>query len=144
MSSAFTPPWQKHRIDHQGYVPEIWAGLLLTSIYLIQTDPLMDYIGNRLEFVLDLMLAAGSGICLFAACLGTRWFFPCTPKRIPYTLHMVGLPLIIITLAAYTFASSLNPNLVLVTLGGALGLCLEIASVRMVIEISGELKEGSP
>lgn len=138
--SALTQPHQGYRIDHQGYAPEIWAGLLITSLYLIQAEPLMVTIGDRLEFALDALLALGSAICLLAAMTGTRWFFPNTPKRCSYRAQLIGLPLIIATLAWYTYAAADAPNLILVALGGGLGLCLEIASVRMVVDIVDDLR----
>ena len=140
--SALTRPEQGYRIDHQGYAPEIWIGLLITALYLLQTQPVMVTIGDRLEFTLDGLLALGSGICVLGACLGTHWFFPKVPERISYLMHLVGLPLIVATLAWYTYASSSAPNLVLVALGGGLGLCLEIGSVRMIVEIVEDLREG--
>lgn len=143
MSIILTPPDQGRRIDHQGYAPEIWIGLLLTGLYLLQSPPIIDSISNTLEYVLDGMLIAGSGICTTAAMLGTRWFFPRVRKRTSYLMHLIGLPLIIITLAWYTYAISAAPNLILVALGGGLGLCIEIASVRMIIEIAEDLREPS-
>lgn len=143
MSIILTPPDQGRRIDHQGYAPEIWIGLLLTGLYLLQSPPIIDSISNTLEYVLDGMLIAGSGICVAAAMIGTRWFFPGIRKRVPYLMHLAGLPLIIITLAWYTYAISAAPNLILVALGGGLGLCIEIASVRMIIEIAEDLREPS-
>lgn len=140
--STLTTPDQGHRIDHQGYAPEIWIGLLITSLYLLQTDPVIVSIADRLEFALDALLALGTGVCTLAAFLGTRWFFPSVPKRIPYRMHLVGLPTIIVALAWYTFAAAGNPNLVLVALGGALGLCIEIGSVRMIVDIADELRDG--
>lgn len=144
MSAALTRPEQHPRIDHQGYAPEIWAGLLITALYLLQSEPVMLSIADRLEFGLDSLLAVGSGICLLAAMLGTRFFFPRVPKRTSYLMHLVGLPLIVLALAWYTYAAADAPNLVLVALGGGLGLCLEIASVRMAIEIAEELRDGGP
>ena len=142
MSAALTRPEQGHRIDHQGYAPEIWAGLLITALYLLQANPLVVSISDRLEFALDGLLAVGSGICLLAAMLGTRFFFPRVRKRTSYLMHLVGLPLIILALAWYTYAAADAPNLILVALGGGLGLCLEIASVRMVVDIAEEIRDG--
>jgi len=89
------------------------------------------------------MLMLGSGICVAATMLGTRWFFPRVRKRTSYLMHLIGLPLIIITLAWHTYAISEAPNLILVALGGGLDLCIEIASVRMIIEIAEDLREPS-
>ena len=141
--SALTKPDHGYRIDHQGYAPEIWAGLMITALYLLQTEPLMVTIADRLEFALDLVLAVGAGISLLAGMLGTRFFFPRVSKRICYRLHLVGLPLIIAALAWYTYASAAAPNLILVALGGGLGLCLEIGSVRMLVEITDDLLDAS-
>lgn len=140
--STLTTPDQGHRLDHQGYAPEIWIGLFITALYLLQTDPLMISITDRLEFALDGLLAVGTGICTLAAFLGTRWFFPSVPKRTSYRMQLVGLPLIVLTLAWYTYAASTAPNLILVALGGGLGLCIEIGSVRMIVDIADYLKDG--
>lgn len=141
---ALTQPHQEPRIDHQGYAPEIWAGLLLTSLYLLQTGPILGGISDRLETTLEIIMSAGSAICVFGAALGTRWFFPRCAKRCSYTLQLIGLPLIILSMAWYTYANASTPSLALVALGGGLGMCIEIASVRMVVEIAEELKEGVP
>lgn len=144
MSITLTQPEQGHRVDHQGYAPEIWAGLLITALYLLQFKPIMETISDGLEFFLNILLALGSGICLVAAMLGTRWFFPRCRKRCSYSLHLIGLPLIILSMAWYTYASASAPSLILVALGGGLGLCIEIASVRMFVEITQELSEDEP
>lgn len=138
--STLTTPDQGHRIDHQGYAPEIWIGLFITALYLLQTEPVMVSIADRLEFALDALLAVGTGISVLASFLGTRWFFPKVPKRTSYKMHLVGLPIIVIALAWYTYASTLSPNLILVALGGGLGLCVEIGTVRMIVDIADDLR----
>lgn len=140
--SALTTPNQGHRLDHQGYAPEIWIGLFITALYLLQTEPVMVTIMDELEFALDALMAVGAGICTLAAFLGTRWFFPRVPKRTPYIMQLVGLPIIVLSLAWYTYASATAPNLVLVALGGGLGLCIEIGSVRMIVDIADDLRDG--
>lgn len=139
--SALTRPEQGHRIDHHGYAPEIWAGLLLTALYLMQAGPILGGIGDRLEYGLEALLALGSVICLIGAATGTRWFLPRCAKRCSYRFHLVGLPLIIASMAWYTYANASSASLALVALGGGLGLCIEIASVRMLIEIAEDLRD---
>lgn len=142
--NALTQPGQEPRVDHQGYAPEIWAGLLLTALYLLQAGPILGGIEDRLERILEVVLAVGSTICLVGAALGTRWFFPRCTRRCSYTLHLIGLPLIVVSMAWYTYANAQASSLALVALGGGLGLCIEIASVRMAIEIAEEMREGPP
>ena len=142
--SALTRPEQGHRYDHQGYAPEIWIGLLLTALYLMQSAPLLSSITDRLEFALEAVLAVGCAICIVGSALGSRWFFPSATKRLSYRFVQAGLPLIVVALAWYTYAAAAEPSLVVVTLGGALGLCIEIASVRMFIDITEELRDGVP
>ena len=141
--SALTRPEHGHRLDHQGYAPEIWAGLLISALYLLQSKPMVVNIADGLEFALDGLLAAGSGISLLAGLLGTRLFFPRVSKRTCYRMHLVGLPLIVLALAWYTYAAADQPSLLLLALGGGLGLCIEIGSVRMLIDIAEELR-GDP
>ena len=140
--STLTTPEQGHRIDHQGYTPEIWIGLFITAVYLLQTEPLIVTIGDTLEVALDALLALGTGICTLAAALGTRWFFPKVPKNISYRIHLIGLPIIILALAWYTYASTAEPDLVLIARGGALGLCIEIGSIRMIVDIADYFRNG--
>lgn len=138
--SSLTTPAHGHRIDHQGYAPEIWIGLFFTALYLLQTEPVMVTIADKLEFALDALMAVGTGICTLAAFLGTRWFYPKVSKRTCYRMHLVGLPIIVLALAWYTFASAEYPNLAVVVLGGGLGLCVEIGTVRMIVDIADELR----
>ena len=140
--SALTRPEQGHRIDHHGYAPEIWVGLLLTALFLMQAGPILGGVSDRLELILEVILAVGAGISLIGAMTGTRWFFPKCPKRCSYRFHLVGLPMIILALAWYTYANASSSSLALVALGGGLGLCIEIASVRMLIEVADELRDG--
>lgn len=142
--SALTRPEEHPRIDHQGYAPEIWIGLLLTALYLMQAGPVLSSLSMMMEFVIEAVLALGCAISILGSALGTRWFFPKVTKRQAYRLHLVGLPLIVIALAWYTYAAAYVPSLLVVTLGGALGLCIEIASVRMFVEIAQELREDEP
>lgn len=142
--SALTRPDQGHRIDHQGYAPEIWVGLLLTALYLMQATPLLSSITDWLEFTLEAVLAVGCGLCIIGSAIGTRWCLPEAPKRVSYRFVQAGLPLIVIALAWYTYAAATEPSLLVVTLGGALGLCIEIGSVRMFIDLTEELKDGGP
>jgi hypothetical protein len=144
MSAALTRPEQGHRLDHQGYAPEMWIGLLLTALYLMQSTPLLSSITDWLEFSLEALLALGCALCIAGSALGTRWCLPGTPKRTSYRLVQAGLPLIVVALAWYTYAAASQPSLLVVTLGGALGLCIEIASVRMLIDVTQELKAGRP
>lgn len=144
MSIALTRPEQGYRVDHQGYAPEIWIGLLLTALYLIQATPLLSSITDWLELTLEVLLAVGCALCIAGSAIGTRWCLPESPKRISYRFVQAGLPLIVIALAWYTYAAATEPSLLVVTLGGALGLCIEIGSVRMFIEITEELKDGGP
>lgn len=144
MSASLTRPEQGYRVDHQGYAPEIWIGLLFTALYLMQATPLLSSITDTLEFALEAVLALGCVLCITGSALGTRWCFPQAPKRISYRFVQAGLPLIVIALAWYTYAASTEPSLVVVTLGGALGLCIEIGSVRMFIDVTEGLKDGEP
>lgn len=139
--SALTRPEQGYRVDHQGYAPEIWVGLLVTALYLIQGEPVVAGITDWLEISLDAVLAFGSGLCLIGSALGTRWFLPKTPKRRSYRFHLVGLPMIIVALVWYSYAAATTGNLLLIALGGALGLCIEIGSVRMMIDIVEDLAD---
>lgn len=139
--SALTRPEQGHRIDHQGYAPELWAGLLLTALYLLQSDPFVVSIADRWEVALDVILAVGAAVSFLAGLLGTRWFFPGVAKRTCYRMHLVGLPLMIAALAGYTYAAAGQPNLLLVVLGGGLGLCIEIGTVRMLVDIAEDLRD---
>lgn len=136
--SALTRPEQGYRIDHQGYAPEIWIGLLLTSLYLLQSGPLLSSITDWLEVTLEVVLVIGCALCITGSALGTRWCLPKTPKQTSYRIVMAGLPLIVIALAFYTYAASAEPSLLVVALGGALGLCIEIGSVRMFIDLMAE------
>lgn len=143
MSVSLTRPSQGHRIDHQGYAPEIWAGMLLTALYLLQADPVVANINDTVEDALDVALGFGSLLCLVGAALGTRLILPRTPKRCSYYLHLIGLPVIIVSLAWYTYAAGTSDSLLAIALGGGLGLCIEIGSVRMMIDIVEDLGRGS-
>lgn len=136
--SVPTPPSAEYRIDHRGYVPEIWVGLLLSALYLAQAERVVSSISDSLELALDLLLAVGSALCLVGAALGTKWFFPKARRSISYGLQLLGLPMIIASLAWFTYAatdSSNSSSLLLSALGGGLGLCIEIASVRMFVDL---------
>lgn len=139
MSAALTRPEQGHRIDHQGYAPEIWIGLLLTALYLIQAGPLLSSIADWLEVFLEIALAVGCALCIIGSMLGTRWCLPGTPKQTSYRFVMAGLPFIALSLACYTYAASAEPSLIVVTLGGGMGLFLEIGTVRMFVDLMAEL-----
>ena len=93
--SVPTPPSAEYRIDHRGYVPEIWVGLLLSALYLAQAERVVSSISDSLELALDLLLAVGSALCLVGAALGTKWFFPKARRSISYGLQLLGLPMII-------------------------------------------------
>ena len=139
-----TPPSADYRIDHRGYVPEIWVGLLLSALYLAQAERVVPSISDSLELALDLLLALGSLLCLAGAALGTRWCFPRAGRSVSYGLQLLGLPMIIAALAWFTYASLDSDNtssLLLAALGGGLGLCIEIASVRMFVDLVTGIRE---
>lgn len=138
------PPSAMHRLDHRGYVPEIWVGLLLTALYLAQADRVVASLADPLELALDVMLAIGCVLCLVGAALGTKWFFPEAPRSVSYGLECLGLPMIIISLAWFTYAATDADNtssMLLAALGGGLGLCIEIASVRMFVDLVTGIRE---
>lgn len=139
---VLTPHDCEHRIDHRGYVPEIWVGLLLSALYLLQTDPILDGITDNLERVISSTMAVGSLACIAGASMGTRWFFPKARLAMCYGLQLLGLPLIILSLAWYAFAVSVDHDrLLLSVLGGGLGLCIEIASLRMFVDLVTATRE---
>jgi hypothetical protein len=139
--TVLTRPEQGYRVDHQSYAPEIWVGLFITALYLIQGEPIIGGITDWIEMTVNVLLALGSGLCLIGAALGSRWFMPETPKRRSYRFLQAGLPLIIISLAWFSYAAATSGQLVLIALGGALGLCIEIGSVRMMIDIVEDLSD---
>lgn len=139
--SLLTPPTADHRIDHRGYVPEIWVGLLLSALYLAQGDRVIVPIQDSVELALDWVLALGSGLCLAGTVVGTKLFFPRARRALSYGLQLAGLPLIIIALAWYTYAATDTTNLLLAALGGGLGLCIEIASIRMFVDLVAATRE---
>jgi len=130
-----------HRMDHRGYVPEIWAGLLLTALFLIQGDRVIAPIQDGLELAVNWVLAVGSSLCLVGSAVGTRLLLPRARLSTAYGLQMLGLPLIIVSLAWYTWAATDSGNLVLAALGGGLGLCIEIASLRMFVDLVSTTRE---
>ena len=141
MTTVPTPPSALHRLDHRGYVPEIWIGLLLTALYLAQGKRVMPALADGLELALDWMLAAGAALCLAGAAVGTRWFLPNARRSLSHGLQLAGLPLIIVSLAWFTYAATTPENLLLAALGGGLGLCIEIASVRMFVDLVATTRE---
>lgn len=140
-----TPPSAEHRIDHRGYVPEIWIGLLLTSLYLAQGERVIASLSGPIELALDWMLALGSGLCIAGAAVGTKFLFPRARRAFSYGLQLAGLPLIIIALAGFTYAATASAtdtnSLLLAALGGGLGLCIEIASLRMFVDLVTATRE---
>lgn len=127
------------RIDHQGYVPEIWTGLLVTALYMMQRGPIIETLNDRLEDVLSLTLFVGSLVCLVGVALGTKWFFRKASRKISYGLEVAGLPLIIIVMAWLTYASVDTSEFLLTALAGGLGLFIEIGCVRMMVDLIDEL-----
>ena len=123
------------RIDHQGYAPETWAGLLLTALYLIQAERVIGPINDGVEFFLYLITAIGSTLCLLGAAIGTRLFFPRARRSTSYGFQLLGLPLIIVSMAWFTYAAHDGYNLLMIALGGGLGLFIEVASVRMFVKL---------
>lgn len=129
------------RLDHQGYVPETWAGLLLTALYLIQGDRIIAPLNGNVELAVDILMALGAGLCLVGTAVGTRMFFPRARRSVSYGFQLLGLPMIIVALAWYTWAASDTSNLLLAVLGGGLGLAIEIASVRMFVLLVAATRE---
>jgi hypothetical protein len=123
------------RIDHQGFVPEIYAGLLLTSLYLMQIGPTIDNIGDDLEDVLALMLFVGAVVCLTGVALGTKLIFRRLKRRAGYIAQLFGLPLLIGALGWYTYASVSADQIVISALSGGLGLCIEIGLIRLFVDL---------
>ncbi len=123
------------RIDHQGFVPEIYAGLMLTALFLMQLGPSLDNINDLLEDWLSLSLFFGSVIGLAGVVLGTKLVFPRVRRRVSYIVGLFGIPLMIFPLAWYTYASVDVSDLLITALGGGLGLCIEIGLVRMFVDL---------
>lgn len=129
------------RIDHQGFVPEIFAGLLLTALYMMQLGPSMPNINNYLEDVLALTLFGGSFLGLIGVALGTKLVFRRLRRRVAYMVELVAVPLMVFTLAWYTYASVDAEDLLITALGGGLGLTIEIGLVRLFVDLVQDLNE---
>lgn len=127
------------RIDHQGFIPEIYAGLLITALYLMQVGPIIENLNDRVEDILVLTLFSGSLIGLVGIVLGTKWFFRRLRRKTAYVVQLCGIPLMIGSLALYTYTSVNADELLLTALGGGLGLCIEIGLIRLFVDIVQDL-----
>lgn len=127
------------RIDHQGFIPEIFSGLLLTALYLMQIGPSIPNLNNLLEDWLSLGLFVGSVLGLVGVALGTKWIFKNVRRRVSYICELIGLPLMIFSLAVYTYASVDSHALLMTALSGGLGLTIEIGCVRLLVDLVDEL-----
>ena len=127
------------RIDHQGYVPETWVGLLATALYMMQVGPMIPDVSDYIEDWLALILFAGSATCLVGVVLGTKWFFPQIRRRICYIIELVGLLMIVGALAWLTYATVDAQQLIVSALAGGLGVAIEIGCVRMFVDLIDEL-----
>lgn len=127
------------RIDHSGIVPEIYAGLFLTSLYLMQLGPTLFNLSDFVEDIINLLLFTGSVLALIGATLGTRLFWPHFPRKRSYYIQLCGIPMLILALAWYTYASVDTKDFVTTALGGGLGLCIEIGLVRLFINLVQDL-----
>ena len=127
------------RIDHQGFVPEIFAGLLLTALYMMQLGPSLGGINDYLEDVLSLVLFAGSFVGLVGVALGTKLVFRRVRRRVAYWIELFAIPMMIFSLAWYTYASFDPDSLLITALGGGLGLTIEIGLVRLFVDLVQDL-----
>lgn len=127
------------RIDHQGLVPEIYAGLMLTALFLMQLGPSITGLSDFVEDVLALLLFSGGFIGLVGVAIGTKWFFRKTRRKVAYAFQLFALPLMIFSLAWYTYASVDPSELLITALGGGLGLCIEIGLVRLLVDLVQDL-----
>lgn len=127
------------RIDHQGFVPEIFAGLLLTSLYMMQLGPNLTNINDWLEDVLALLLFGGSFLGLIGVALGTKLVLRSVRRRVAYWIELFAIPLMIFALAWYTYASVDADELLITALGGGLGLTIEIGLVRLFVDLVQDL-----
>lgn len=133
------------RIDHQGFVPEIFAGLLATAFWMMQYGPSIASISDYIEDWMALALFFGSVACLLGVVIGTkfsRMMLPHAGRRTAYVFQLVGLPPIIGTLGLLTYASVDPNNLVISALAGGLGLCVEIGCLRLFVDLIQELRDG--
>ena len=128
-----------YRIDHQGFVPEIWVGLFATSLYFMQVGPILPNVNDRLEAIMALSLFLGSLVCLAGVVLGTKWFFRRVRRKISYIIELCGLPFIIFSLGFLTYASVDADELLVTALAGALGLTIEIGCVRLFVDLIEDL-----
>lgn len=129
------------RIDHQGFVPEIFAGLMLTALYMMQLGPNIPNLDDYLEDVLALIMFIGSVVGLIGVALGTKLVFPHVVRRKAYWFELFAIPLMIIPLAAYTYASVDTNQLLITALSGGLGLTIEIGLVRLFVDLVQDLHE---
>lgn len=127
------------RIDHQGFVPEIFAGLMLTALFLMQLGPNLTNLNDRLEDVLALMLFFGSVTGLVGIALGTKLVFRKVHRRRAYWVELVAIPMMIIPLAWYTYVSVDTSQLLITALSGGLGLTIEIGLVRLFFDLVQDL-----
>lgn len=139
--TAVDTPKNCDRIDHQGFVPEIFAGLLLTALYMMQLGPSLTNINDSLEDWLALALFGGAATGLVGVALGTKLFFHRVRRRRAYWVELFAIPPMIFSLAWYTYASVDTQDLLITALGGGLGLCIEIGLVRLFVDLVQDLHE---
>lgn len=128
----------EERIDHQGFVPEMYVGLLATALWMMQVGPSISTMSDYVEDWLALLMFIGGLTCAIGVVIGTKMtkiIFPHKGRRCAYKVQLVGLPFLIATLGWLTYASVDPDQLLLTTLGGGLGLCIEIGAVRLFIDL---------
>lgn len=136
------------RIDHQGWVPEMYIGLLATALWMMQVGPSISTMSDYIEDWIALLMFIGGTVCAIGVVIGTkigRIVLPHRGYRAAYKIQLFGLPLLIATLGWLTYASVDPGQLLLTTLAGGLGLCIEIGAVRLFIDmvqaLNGDIDE---
>lgn len=133
----------RYRIDRHSYVPELWAGMIVTALYLWAESPVIADFNDTAEYVLAIMLTLGSSLCVLGTTLGSRYFFPRATRKASYLIELAGLPMIIVSLGWYSFLSTgVDPDhdhFLIQVLSAGLGVCIQIGSIRMVVDLVTEL-----
>ena len=121
------------RLDREGmYTIPIWAGLLLTALYVLWRPGIHTTLDLRVEASLAIITIFSSSLCLIGVAI---------PQRIvAYKMQIAGLVINFFVLG-YMAGHVDRPLIEQWTLAGGMGGLIQIGNVRMIVQLWAGIRD---
>jgi hypothetical protein len=129
--------WTRHsdfrRYDRGPMYLTMMIALMFSAVSMLIQGPVpgsnLEELSEITQTMLALFLFAGSGLCVFGATVGSKYWFPRWGRIRSYRVGICGVPAVVTSLGFYSYAIYAGAVNVASALGGTLGPLMTLGTL---------------